>query len=105
LTGISVYCRSCFRFIENGPDAGPAGAARIDWVDRCGWCLEQERELQAAAIARAELWKPRRCLGPGCGVVFEPGQSKQLYHSDLCRQRAWRAARRAVSSNGARGVA
>jgi hypothetical protein len=80
------------RFLEHGPDTGPAGGG-IDWLPECDWCLKREAKRSAEAARREELQRPRVCAAPGCAVTFTPAALRQVECGVACRLRAWRAER------------
>ena len=54
MTKIGVYCRRCMRFVEHGPEDGPAGGG-IEWIE-CDQCAQRERaRVQLRQLER--LWR------------------------------------------------
>lgn len=66
LLRIRIYCRSCMRFLEFGPDVGPCGG--LKWIERCDWCTERQLKREQELARLEELWPARVCADPDCSV-------------------------------------
>jgi len=89
LVRLGIYCRSCFRFVEHGPEAGPCPVP--EWIEQCDWCVERLASAEAERERRERMWAPRLCAAPDCNVLFAPSHPKQRYCTGTCRNRTnWR---------------
>lgn len=93
---ISIYCESCFRFVAYGGEGGSGAAPQ--WVESCDRCTQREARRRRELERLEQLWRARRCEGPGCSVTFVPKTSTQRFHDNRCRQRAFRRAKAATVS-------
>jgi hypothetical protein len=86
---IGVNCRSCFRFVGYGREAGPCGG--IEWIEQCDWCVERALRARVEVGRLEEMWASRECAAADCQVVFTPAKVGQRFCCDRCRKRThWR---------------